>query len=386
MDGPFLIEEAGPKGHHQRKDDAMIEIKTERDFLHWFAGVLSAGDLNSGLASAAMECWRSARGPREGHAAEIGRVLAAFGEVDADPASGARAAVSQKLRELVSERLEVTAPPSVIAEIEQRLAHHEGRIGGPTLEVDTRELDRLLKLVQLRTMVDVQKSGLKEHVGRMLQEMARPAKAVPSRPKTPGEQTALERDLALVDKMLQEEELLAVAREELELLSDYRDRAYQERNFLACIVARLVLDAGGVAGTFQDASGEAGFTTVVAIDLPTGQATFHMDERDERAPWERLGTYPHPWDGHTDGAKWERLGAFLQTPFQPDTPAQARWLREALIAAGEAKPAELLTWLATDVRVAHGVANRPELDDIGRIKDVRKHLDKLITAIGTVEP
>lgn len=85
----------------------MIEIKTERDFLHWFAGVLSAGDLNSGLASEAMTCWRSARGPREGHAAEIGRVLAGFGEVDADPASGARAAVSRKLRELVSERLEL---------------------------------------------------------------------------------------------------------------------------------------------------------------------------------------------------------------------------------------------------------------------------------------
>ena len=339
----------------------MIEIKTERDFLHWFAGVLSAVDLTSALASEALTCWRSARGPREGHAAEIGRVLAGFGEVDADPASGARAAVSRKLRELVSERLEATAPPNILAEIEQRLALHEGRIGGPTLETDLRELDRLVKLVQLRRWVGMLRRDDETWHDHGL---------------------AVRREAQLVDHEVD----VVVARDELELLSNYRDRAYQERNFLACIVARLVLDAGGVAGRFQDESGEAGFRTVVAIDLPTGQATFHMDERDERAPWELLPAYPHPWDGHTDGAKWERLRAFLSSPFQPDTPAQARWLREALIAAGEAKPAELLTWLATDVRVAHGVANRPELDDIGRIKDVRKHLDKLITAIGTVEP
>jgi len=85
------------------------------------------------------------------------------------------------------------------------------------------------------------------------------------------------------------------------------DRAYTERNRLVCLLARQILDAGGNAGTFTDPQGEAGFSLVVAFDLPSGQCTFHMDERDTTRPWASLPPYAGAWDGHSDATKWRRI-------------------------------------------------------------------------------
>lgn len=154
--------------------------------------------------------------------------------------------------------------------VELRLARFQERIATPVMEREVLELDRLLKVMELR-----------EYVRR---EDERP-------------------------------ELLAAMAQRM---ANERNLAYRERNTLACLLARCVLDRGGQAGTWHDAQGEPGFQTVVAFDLPEGQVSFHMDERDQQKPWATLPQYPADegdaqWDGHTDALKWGRVLQFLHS-------------------------------------------------------------------------
>lgn len=104
----------------------------------------------------------------------------------------------------------------------------------------------------------------------------------------------------------------------------YRDRAYQERNRLVCLVARLALLSGWRAGTWRDPDGEPGFALVVGVELPTGQVSFHMDERDPVAPWTALPTFPGSYDQHTDVEKWDRLLRAVADIHAGATPDYAR--------------------------------------------------------------
>lgn len=92
---------------------------------------------------------------------------------------------------------------------------------------------------------------------------------------------------------------------------DGLNRGYTERNRIVCLLARQILNGGGNAGTFTDPHGEAGFRIVVAFDLPSGQCTFHMDERDTTQPWATLPPYAGAWDGHSDATKWQRISSTL---------------------------------------------------------------------------
>lgn len=116
---------------------------------------------------------------------------------------------------------------------------------------------------------------------------------------------------------------------ELAQILAYRDRAYQERNRLVCLVARLALLAGWRAGTWRDPDGEPGFALVVGVELPTGQVSFHMDERDPVAPWMALPTFPGSYDGHTDVEKWDRLLRAVADIHAGTTPDFARRAMQA---------------------------------------------------------
>ncbi len=190
-------------------------------------------------------------------------------------------------------RLEALAPDRLIGVIREKVATYAGRLAerAPAMESDIRDLDRVVKLLQIRGYLMLEELKLPDFVGKMLTRME-------SEHESTYDRDALEQELAQ-----------AVA---------WRDRAYAERNTLACVVARCIIEHGGRAGTWRDDAGEAGFQVVVGFDLPQGQVTFHMDERDPRRPWETLPEYRanedgSRWDGHTDAEKWSRVRDFLDT-------------------------------------------------------------------------
>ena len=90
--------------------------------------------------------------------------------------------------------------------------------------------------------------------------------------------------------------------------------AYSERNQCVALLARMALALGWRAGVglhpADDATWEADWRTVLFIDLPTGQASWHFHD-SERHLLAGLPSYAGKWDGHTTDAKYERVRTAL---------------------------------------------------------------------------
>jgi hypothetical protein len=104
-----------------------------------------------------------------------------------------------------------------------------------------------------------------------------------------------------------------VERQHLRSLEAQRDTAYQERNELAALLARPIVYAGTLddssgfrAGVGHDANGEPGFQTVLFVDLPTGQVSWHIPDED-RHLLNGLPHYERGWDGHSTAEKRDRV-------------------------------------------------------------------------------
>lgn len=288
----------------------MIKLTNERDFCLFLGGLLAGRDLSGSLAGDALTWFREAGGPREGTGSEIGQLLGRLAGLELDPIEA-----SVQLRLAVSDRLEALAPERVIQVIRDKVAQYANRLAerAPAMESDLRDLDRVSKLLQIRAYLTLEGLNVRELVERHLQRL----------------ETETE---VLYDA--------DARRQEVEQQVAFRDRAYTERNTLACVVARCIVEHGGNAGTWHDGDGEPGFQTVVGFELPVAagavaQVSFHMDERDPRRPWETLPKYPgsddgNPWDGHTDHAKWLRVRDFLDTPIG----ALKVFARDQICAAG----------------------------------------------------
>lgn len=100
-----------------------------------------------------------------------------------------------------------------------------------------------------------------------------------------------------------ERELLALRRS--------RDTAYAERDMVLAVVARMALQLGYPVGVGMDFPGDEtdgtpDFGTVIFVELPTGQISFHV--RDAERTWFAfLPRYDHDWDGHSTPVKYERM-------------------------------------------------------------------------------
>lgn len=95
-------------------------------------------------------------------------------------------------------------------------------------------------------------------------------------------------------------------------LEAQKDAAYAERNQCVAALARLALRLGWRAGTAshpaEDTAWEPDWRTLVFMDLPTGQVSWHLHDRE--APLlEGLPRYGGPWDGHSTDEKYARLAA-----------------------------------------------------------------------------
>ena len=102
--------------------------------------------------------------------------------------------------------------------------------------------------------------------------------------------------------------------EELENMRARKDAAYMERNSVVALMLRMALELGWKAGigVHQDAPGvpwDPEWRTLVTVDLPTGQASWHVHD-SERHLFDGLPAYEGAWDGHDTSEKYRRLAVY----------------------------------------------------------------------------
>lgn len=101
---------------------------------------------------------------------------------------------------------------------------------------------------------------------------------------------------------------------EADRLRVQKDAAYAERNQCVALLARMAQQLGCPVVVARHPAGdkgwEADWRTLLFIELPTGQVSWHF--HDSEAPL--LEDLPHgeaSWDGHTTAQKYDRVrGAF----------------------------------------------------------------------------
>lgn len=103
------------------------------------------------------------------------------------------------------------------------------------------------------------------------------------------------------------------AEAELGALKVQKDGAYAERDRLVCALSKLFL-ASLERHPDSDTTWEDDWRWIVFIDLPTGQATWHIHD-SELAWFDHLPRFAGKvWDGHTTPEKYARLAALSASP------------------------------------------------------------------------
>lgn len=107
----------------------------------------------------------------------------------------------------------------------------------------------------------------------------------------------------------------------LDKLEMQKDAAYRERNKLVSLAARMAIALGHSAGLAMhdptDAQWDPKWRTIVVIDLPTGQVTWHIHD-DEVGLFLFLPLYDKwKWDGHDTDEKYRRVQSAF--PIDPAT-------------------------------------------------------------------
>lgn len=91
---------------------------------------------------------------------------------------------------------------------------------------------------------------------------------------------------------------------ELQDMEKRKDAAYEERNRLVALLARLF--PSGVAKTAIEGWSED-WHNCVYIDLPTGQASWHIHD-SQMWMFDGLPQYTKEWDKHSTEQKYDRVG------------------------------------------------------------------------------
>lgn len=107
----------------------------------------------------------------------------------------------------------------------------------------------------------------------------------------------------------------SAAEAEAERLRGEKDDAYRERDRVVALLARMAHVYGWRAGLRRhepdpDPAWDEDWKNVVAIDLPTGQVTWHYHD-SERHLFHSLPAYLAPWDGHDTAEKYRRVNNAL---------------------------------------------------------------------------
>lgn len=96
-------------------------------------------------------------------------------------------------------------------------------------------------------------------------------------------------------------------------LEEQKNGAYSERNKCVALIAKMAVSLGIKAGVrehpLEDTRWENDWRTVVFIDLPTGQVSWHFHDSEQHL----LGGLPRyigQWDGHSTEEKYRRCAAY----------------------------------------------------------------------------
>jgi len=101
---------------------------------------------------------------------------------------------------------------------------------------------------------------------------------------------------------------------EIRSLSAVKDGAYEERNQCVALIARMVIEMGGLAARCPTAieGWSPDWNGCVYIDLPTGQVSWHY--HDSHAwMFADLPEITIEWDGHDTPEKYRRVNAWLSS-------------------------------------------------------------------------
>lgn len=93
-------------------------------------------------------------------------------------------------------------------------------------------------------------------------------------------------------------------------------KVYEER---AQLVAALSKHYHSYLCNPKDETPSEGFSKLVVIDLPTGQASWHLSDKDLKF-FEHLAEQENNWDGHTKKIKYERVNSLPTRPNFEDLP------------------------------------------------------------------
>lgn len=101
---------------------------------------------------------------------------------------------------------------------------------------------------------------------------------------------------------------LAALRAEVGTLTDAKDNAYSERNQLVCALSKFY-PASLERHPDEDTAWEDDWRWIVFIDLPTGQASWHIHDAEVYRFDHLERNTGRKWDGHTTFTKYERVAA-----------------------------------------------------------------------------
>lgn len=93
---------------------------------------------------------------------------------------------------------------------------------------------------------------------------------------------------------------------------DDRKNAYRERDFVVCALSKL-LPSWLEQHSESDPDWDDEWRTIVFVQLPTGQASWHL--HDSEVAWFRHLEHKdgNSWDGHSTGQKHQRILAMSAT-------------------------------------------------------------------------
>ena len=86
-----------------------------------------------------------------------------------------------------------------------------------------------------------------------------------------------------------------------------KDGAYTERNLCLSLATKLALKAGIRAYLAIDETQEPEWKNLVVIDLPTGQASWHVHASEITEFAHLKMDYEYMWDGHSNEEKYGRV-------------------------------------------------------------------------------
>lgn len=126
-----------------------------------------------------------------------------------------------------------------------------------------------------------------------------------------------------VGEMTPQREMTVMRRVYLERISELtqqKDGAYQERNRVLALLGRMAVALGWKAGIGEhpasDVEWEKDWRTILFIELPTGQASWHFHDSDVHL-LQGLPPYGGTWDGHTTEEKYGRVANALRGVVTP---------------------------------------------------------------------